>query len=412
MLSLFSSFKQEELCQLYIYPTLPDIDRCQSYFRITDKDVLKSYYQFKVKGREIAKNEIDVNNHEMFEKAKDEALYRNKKNKKPFRTLLRDTMWKYSHWCNKSLKNWLEEQKPTCIFVAPGQAKFLYRIALKLSKKYKLPIVSYICDEYYFVKKNPSFLGKIQQNTLKKSIKKLVKSSVGVVTICDELKECYEKEFSIPTYTVMTGSNYPIAEYVHSVAEAKTLTYMGNIRCNRYKSLVEIGKALDKINQENGTNFSLELYTAEKDEGILSSFDDIKSVKKCGFISGEAFEEKLRNAELLLHVEAFDKDSVELVKHSVSTKIADSLGSGVCFFAYGPKTVASMQHLIRNDCALVCTDGKDLGNMLMKAFYDAESREKIAEKALETARKYHDSRCVSERLYTMITEWCGEDSTN
>ena len=46
MLSLFSAFDRSELCQLYIYPTLPDIDVCDSYFRITDRDVLKSLKKF------------------------------------------------------------------------------------------------------------------------------------------------------------------------------------------------------------------------------------------------------------------------------------------------------------------------------------------------------------------------------
>ena len=37
MLTLFSAFKKEELCQLYIYPSLPDIDFCNAYFRVTDR---------------------------------------------------------------------------------------------------------------------------------------------------------------------------------------------------------------------------------------------------------------------------------------------------------------------------------------------------------------------------------------
>ena len=99
--SLFSVFKQEEISQLYIYPTLPDIDRCHSYFRITDKDVLKSYFKFKVHGRQITSREIDKNKHTLFENQKDEAIYRDRKNKRPIRMLLRGMMGKYAHWSNK-----------------------------------------------------------------------------------------------------------------------------------------------------------------------------------------------------------------------------------------------------------------------------------------------------------------------
>lgn len=61
---LFNRFSKEELCQLYIYPSVPDVDRCGSYYRITDKDVLKSYFLLKVKGNEIYP---DLENHNLFD---------------------------------------------------------------------------------------------------------------------------------------------------------------------------------------------------------------------------------------------------------------------------------------------------------------------------------------------------------
>ena len=64
MLSLFHAFDKNELCQLYIYPSLPDVDSCKSFFRITDKDILRSYYKFKVRGKEVF---ADLDNHNIFE---------------------------------------------------------------------------------------------------------------------------------------------------------------------------------------------------------------------------------------------------------------------------------------------------------------------------------------------------------
>ena len=80
-LSLFSSFKKEELCQLYIYPTIPDIDVCQSYFRITDRDVMKSYARLgKVRSQMISKDRIDKTQHTMYENEAEAEFY--KKNRK------------------------------------------------------------------------------------------------------------------------------------------------------------------------------------------------------------------------------------------------------------------------------------------------------------------------------------------
>ena len=36
-LSLFSAFRPEELCQLFLYPAVPDTACCGSYYRFTDR---------------------------------------------------------------------------------------------------------------------------------------------------------------------------------------------------------------------------------------------------------------------------------------------------------------------------------------------------------------------------------------
>ncbi len=48
---------------------------------------------------------------------------------------------------------WLKTEKPDCILAAPGGAKFLYDIASKNSKDLKIPVFSYLCDEFYFLHK-------------------------------------------------------------------------------------------------------------------------------------------------------------------------------------------------------------------------------------------------------------------
>ena len=69
--TLFASFSNDEICQLYIYPTIPNVDKCSSYYRITDKDVLRSYYKLKVNGEEV---KPDTSQSRMFEESEDEQL--------------------------------------------------------------------------------------------------------------------------------------------------------------------------------------------------------------------------------------------------------------------------------------------------------------------------------------------------
>ena len=410
MATLFAEFDKKELCQLYIYPTIPDIDFCDSYYRVTDKDVLNSYFKFKVNGREIAKSEIDTSSHSMFENPEDEAKYRNRKNKTAVRMLLRDIMWRFSSWYNKDLKEWLKEQAPTCIFVAPGSAKFFYDMALKISKDFKIPIVTYICDEYYFLKSPKGLLEKIRIMALQKKIAGLMKKTSHIITICDSLSELYSNEFSVPSTVIMTGTSYDISQEIAPTANKKAITYMGNIRCNRFNSLAEIGRELKNINDEKGTDFLLNIYTAEKDETILSTFDGIDTIKLCGYVGGEEFDRVFHSADILLHTEAFDEKSIDSVKNSVSTKIADSLASGICMFAYGPENVASMQHLIKNKCAVVATSRESLKSMLETLFLDENARINATQNALKTAAVFHNSQINSKKLYE-IMEKVNEDIT-
>lgn len=401
--TLFSSFKKDEISQLYIYPTIPDIDFCNSYYRITDKNALNFFKSFKVKGKEIRLDSNSKYSYNLFENAKDESFYRNKKNHSAFRILARDLLWKTTPWFNKSLKKWLLKEKITHIFVAPGGYKFIYDIALKCSRFLNVPIVTYVCDEYFFTTPPKGFVNKIKDILLKSKIKQLMKKTSLIVAISEELKNLYGPYFDKATKVIMTGSSFPIASVPSQRESIKELIYMGNIRCNRYISLCEIGDALDEINCENGKNYSLNIFTDEKSEIILKELSKRKSIKLKGFVSGDQFKQAFYSAQCLLHVEAFDEKSIDYVKNSISTKIADSLGSGILLAAYGPSQIASMGHLIRNNCAMYADNKKDLKNMLLKIFSTTENeRSVIINNAIATANKYHNTNVNGMELRNAI----------
>ncbi len=399
-LSLFSQFDRQELCQLYIYPAIPDVDRCAGYYRVTDKEILRSLLTLKHPGGALDHTLIQASQG-LYEDPEDEGFYRNTKNKSPVRRMLRDGMWAMSRWYSAELDRWLDREKPTCIFLAPGPAKFIYDVALKISKKRQIPIVTYVCDEYYFVERPKGLLARLRLKSLQRKIRQTLRCSAHLVVICDELKQEYSAHFGIDTTTLMTGTAYPIAGKPLPV-EPQSISYFGNIRCNRYRSLAQIGQALDAINAADGTAYRLKIYTSEKDATILSAFDGIMSVELCGFVTGEAFNEAFSAAELLLHTEAFDEASIDAVRHSVSTKIADSLACGKPLLAYGPAAVASMGHLLRNRCALTATDPSQLEAMLRTAFTDAAARHQAVEQALVVAHRCHDSGQTGQRMRSVI----------
>ena len=386
--ALFSSFEKNELCQLYVYPSIPDIEYCESYFRITDKDILNSLLSFtKVKGRIIMPN---LNQHSQFEREEDRDTYRNPKNKKAIRVLLRAICWRCKNWYNKELKTWLDQEKPSHIFIAPGTGLFLYDMALNISHDYNIPIITYICDDYYFIKNSIFLLENLKNYLLKNKIEKLMKKTKYIVAISDDARDNYAKYWNIPSSTIMTGSNFKAPLTKKNIENPQKIVYMGNIRCNRFLSLLKIGEVLDEINKEKGTSYSLEIYSGERDQGILSLFNNIKSIKNCGYVSGEEFKRVMCSADILLHTEAFDEKSISRVKSSISTKIADLLSSGIPVFAYSPKNIASTEYLRENDCAVIADEIPKLKEKLLIILESNDIRKQIVKNGIRVAKKNHD----------------------
>lgn len=388
-LSLFHQFSGEELCQLYIYPVIPNEKRCSSYYRITDKDALKAVIRLRKPGGEIAPERI-TESQGLYEDAQDQSFYKNRKNKSPLRRLLRDAMWRMTPWYNRDLKAWLDREKPECVFVAPGVAKFLYDFALRISADRKIPVVTYICDEYYFVKEPAGGMEKLRLKLLRKKMEQLLARTRHLVTISQEMREEYKTHFGVPATMIMTGAMAGRVVGEEAGENPRNLCYFGNVRCNRYITLAQIGRVLDEMNREYGEDYCLKIYSAEKDPEILDVFREIQSIQLCGFVSGAEFDRAFREADLLVHTEAFDEASMDFTRHSISTKIADSLASGIPMVAYGPAEISSMAHLLRHRCALTAISPDGLRDMLETALRDKNARTEAARRAMEAAAAYHD----------------------
>lgn len=399
--TLFSAISREEICQLYIYPTLPNADRCCSQYRITDKEILRKLFTGKKAGYEIDPGRISPDEGR-YEDPLDEAIYRDRRNKSPFRRLLRDGMWALARWYDEGLRKWLEKEKPDRIFVAPGAARFIYDFALRISGDLDIPIVTYICDEYYFVAEPTGVLEKIRLRRLRRKMEALMARTEHLIVISEELKQAYEARFGVKTSVVMTGAAVSLADKAKTAETPTAISYFGNIRCNRYHSLGEIGRELDTMNRETGKDYKLKVYTFEKDREILSHLEACSSIELCGPVTGLDFDRAFAAAELLLHVEAFDEASIDFVRHSVSTKIADSLASGTPLLAYGPAVISSMEYLLRHECALAATGREQLRPMLEKAFGDGEAAALAAENGLKTAARFHDRKAIGETVRNIL----------
>lgn len=386
--SIFCDFDYSEICQLYFYSSVPDASICREFFRISDYDLINGKLFGKI-GQVFDPNTDTTNR--LYETDQVQKAYSTFNRDKHWVSLARTFVWDIARWNSPILDKWIRSMKPDCIFFASGDTVFSYKIVWTISQKYNLPIISYVCDEFYYGYQAQGILGHIYHCILRKWMRKTFQASRQFAVICAPLGQLYKKKFKTEYYVLNTGNELQ-TEKIQGLDKNNCISYLGNIGLNRWKSLMQIGQALDEHNQMLSKNYKLNIYSGENDPKIIASLKEIKSIQFMGRISPQECINKIKSSLAVIHTESFDVNDIERVKYSMSTKIADSLASGTCLFAYGSLELASIQYLSENNCAVVATSFKELKIKLYDLLENEKIRKECIKKALNLAKMNHDSK--------------------
>lgn len=386
--SVFCDFDTSEVCQLYFYSSVPDASVCRDFFRISDYDLIKGKLFGKI--GQVVDPKIDTTNR-LYETEQVQKAYSSINRDKHWVSLARTLVWEIARWNSPALDSWIRSMNPDCIFFASGDTVFSYKIVWAISQKYNLPIISYVCDEFYYGYRAHGVFGYIYRSILRKWMRKIFQASRQFAVICDPLGQLYQNEFKKGYYVLNTGNELQTTES-QCLDQSDCISYLGNIGLNRWKSLVQIGQILDEHNQELSKNYKLNIYSGENDPQIIAALNEVKSIQFMGRISPQECIDRIKSSIAVIHTESFDVYDIERVKYSMSTKIADSLASGTCLFAYGSSELASIQYLSENNCAVVATSSAELKTKLYDLLENAEIRKDCIEKASDLARMNHNAK--------------------
>lgn len=276
----FHYWEKENIAQIFSNTKKPCKGHCETLFQITDHRVLQRWMGKKVDTGVIYHyDELDTewkdNNLELGN-AKAEAAYKFGGKHTPLTHLLRGILWRKRFWCTEKLNNWLDDFKPECVFLAFSDDYFIPQIAMYVAKRYNVPIVSCIGDDYYFnVEKTLNPIYHLYKSTYKKLIDKVLTWPGSAIYISDKIRDKYNSEFGLDGETVYLTSTVQRKPFSVINKDCPVITYFGNIGMGRNNSLNDIGYALGKINPE----YMLEVYSNEKDEQVYSVFKDNQNVK-------------------------------------------------------------------------------------------------------------------------------------
>lgn len=319
----------------------------------------------------------------------------------------REALWGTGVWKNNNLEQYLEEVNPDVIFFPDFPCVYAHKVLKYVKKKTNAKVAIFHADDCYTLKQfslSPLYwLFRFYQ-------RKWVRSSVDLSSIhyviSDVQKEDYDKAFGVENKLLTKFGDFSGEATLKSeFYEPLQIVYTGNIGLNRWKSLSMIAEALKQINID-GIRAELKIYTAnEITDDIRSALDVPGSSTLMGKAQASEIPAIQNAADILVHVESFDLKNRLTVRQSFSTKIVDYFKRGRLILAVGPSDVASIKHLVDNDCAIVANTSSDLVVKLSRVIEDKNLLNEYAQKAFECGKKLHNREDMLKMLHDDLSDF-------
>lgn len=404
----FHNWEKKNMRQIFSNTKTPAKGHCGSLYQITDHRLLMRWLH---RINEVGVIFDDKDLPDDWENTDLEVgsgavsyLYKIGSKDSPLKYLLRGVLWRKKYWNTKKLNDWLDEFHPECVFLAFSDDYFIPQIALYISKKYGIPIMSCIGDDYYFNdRKSLSPFYHIYRKTYKRLINEVFCRPGSAMYIGNKIRDKYNSEFGLNGETIYLTSDIERHAFKPIDINAPKILYCGNIRLGRNNSLADIGYALQKISP----NYYIDVYSSEKNEEFIKVLQECPGVRFHGAVPYTEVMRLTAESDVTVIVEGFRKQDVDTTRYSLSTKAADAIASGSNIFVYGDMECGVIEYMKETGCAVVCTERERLEVDLKKLFFDENLQEQLYKRAIEVDKEDHDkekNRSLTEQLFVRLIE--------
>lgn len=360
--SLLSNFRKEKLCQIYATNLQPDFEIAGSFYRINEKLVIRNK-------RDIVGSEVFAGNSDTPETEQNKKTVGSMQRLKKIMQSLtytrtgqaaRSWLWGNKSLLNEDLRSWIEKEKPDFVFWGNGNINAMLNLVLQICKEYELPLIVNLGDDYFSRGYTANIFYNSYQKKLKMAFSEIAKQAEVIVVCSDKMEKSLRNQF---------GGNYLIA--MNSVDEndvfekkqmnknSITMVYTGNVGIGRWKTLVQVGGALKRL--QNEWNVCLDIYSGEELEPkIVKGLNQLPYMRLHPAVYGDDLYKVRKNADIMLFVETFEKKHKKLLETAVSTKVPEYLNTRRSILAIGPEYSAAIEYYKKNDVAEVVNSMEEL----------------------------------------------------
>ncbi|MBR0081784.1 MAG: hypothetical protein IJP98_03470 [Clostridia bacterium] len=389
----FHYWEKENIAQIFSNTKKPCKGHCETLCQITDHRMLQRWMGKKIdtgvifRYDELEEEWTDTDLELGSEAA--EAAYQFGKKHTPLTHLLRGVLWRRRFWCTEKLNAWLDAFRPECVFLAFSDDYFIPQIAMYVAKRYSVPIVSCIGDDYYFnTQKTLNPLYHLYKSTYRKLIDKVLAWPGSAMYISDKIRDKYNSEFGLDGETVYLASTMQRKPFAEINTANPVITYFGNIRMGRNNSLNDIGYALGRI----CADYRLEVYSNEGDERYYGVFRENPNIRYMGSVPYAQVQKRMAESDITVIVEGFAASDINASRYSLSTKAADALASGASILTYGSLESGIIDYMRATEASMVCTAKEELESCIRTLLRDRELQKQFYAQAVVMTEKHHNRR--------------------
>ena len=386
----FHDWESENLAQIFSNPNTPRRGHCATLYQITDARMLRRWLRPDTQtGRVFRAEQLSS------ARQSSQAIGKSSLLRKAYQLggrhtalthLMRGVLWRKPFWRTEALDAWMDAFAPECVFLAFSDDYFILSIALYAAERYGIPIVSCIGDDYYFnthFSVDPVYL--LYKSTYRALVRRVLKRPGSAIYISDKIRDKYNPAFGLAGETVYLTSGMRRKAFKPIDTEHPVITYFGNVRMGRDRSLCDIADALGSID----AGYMLEVYSNEKDEKKLRLLKAHPHIRYMGSVPYEQVCRIMEQSDITVIVEGFRKQDVELSRYSLSTKAADALASGAAILTYGSAACGIVSYMEQTGASMVCTDRDELRGAIERLLHDTGLLRRYYERQIAVTNENH-----------------------
>ncbi len=400
--SFFEGYPSERIAQLYFHRELPNSSITTRFYRVSDEDVLR----FMTRRTRSLGAPVEATT--IADQVLSPGATRALASSQTIRSARSAVLGGVLRLGYRDIRSWIDDFDPEVIFFSGGDATHLYPLVVRISRDFEAKIFSYVTDDYVLPLPAGNPMAKLARASVRRHFLAMCAASERVLTIGDKMTNVYREQFGIASTPLMNLVEVTSATVAHrdSLPGLIILTYAGGLHLNRWKTLAELGAALDRI-QGRGTRAELHIYTSTHiDSAMDQALRSSESIVMHEAVDASQLRRVYESADLLVHVESFERSDQVATYLSVSTKIPEYLAAGRAVLAIGPAGVASMEYLASSGAAYVASSlGHDeLDVVVEEAVHDREARADKALRGLEVALANHEAGRSRAKLWEALRD--------